>query len=201
MRFYVLGYLLVSFCAGRSTAAVIQDPGGWANAKWGMTETELKQAFPEAALYTSPRSGATFGIPEYEMDGAKVHVGFELDVKAGLQRVRIEPDEKSSVDPNEDAPPSTLARIREILLLSDLKDKYGEPRERTVEPNFDETGLTTHQWRWNFPETSVVLVWKSYENPSYQRLAETYLVYEKREHSGIQNSQSRIQNSRIQNPE
>jgi len=128
------------------------------------------------------------------MDGSKVHVGFELDVKAGLQRVLIEPDEKSSVDPNEDAPPSTIARISEILLLSDLKDKYGEPRERTVEPNWDETGLITHQWRWNFPETSVVLVWKAYENPSYQRLAETYLIYEKRQ-------TSRIQNSRIQNPE
>ena len=125
-------------------------------------------------------SGPTFGLPEAEIDGARVRVGFEVDDQAGLQKVFIEPDEKSSVDPSLDAPAPTVARIAQIRPLAGLKEKYGEPREATAEPSFDETLLVTHQWQWNFPGTSVILVRESHVNPADQRLDRTYLVYEKR---------------------
>jgi hypothetical protein len=143
-----------------------------------MTVAELKQAFPQAVFYTARQSAQTFGLPEYDLDGARVHVGFDVDVKAGLQRVLIEPVEKSSVDPNLDAPAPTVARIGEILLLAGLKDRYSQPMDRTVEPSWDGTGLVTHEWRWSFPATSVVLVWKSYTSPPNQQLDRTYLIYE-----------------------
>jgi hypothetical protein len=149
-----------------------------------MSRLELEQAFPQAAVYSSRRSGPTFGIPECEIDGARVRVSFEVDNSAGLQRVLIEPDEKSSVDPELDAPASTVARIGQILLLAGLKEKYGEPREATAEPSFDETGLVTHEWQWSFPNTSVVLVRESHVIPANQQLDRTYLVYEKRRASG-----------------
>src|ERR1700685_123749 len=186
MRLFLLGCLLAAVCAGRSTAQIIQDPvrgqdpGGWTKAKWGMTALELRQAFPQAVVYNSRRSGTTFGVPEDEIDGERVHVGFEIDAEAGLRKVLREPDEKSSVDPNLDAPPPTIARIGQILLLAGLKDKFGEPTEATMEPSFDETGEVTREWRWSFPATSVVLVRKSHANAAYQELDRTYLVYEKR---------------------
>jgi hypothetical protein len=174
MRLLTLGCLLLACCAGRSTAQILQDPGGWTKAKWGMTAGELRIAFPEAVV-----AGPVLGIPECEIDGERVHVIFEVDAEAGLRRVRIEPDEKSSVDPNLDVPPPTVARIGEILLLADLKDQYGAPREAATEPSFDETGQVTHRWRWSFPSTSVVLVWTAHASPAYQQLDRTYLVYER----------------------
>jgi hypothetical protein len=180
MRLLAFGCLLVAFCAGRSAAQVVQDPGGWTKAKWGMTVSELKQAFPQAVTYNSRHSGPAFGIPECEIDGARAHVVFEMDDHAGLRSVLIEPVETSSVDPDLDSPPPTVARIGEILLLAGLKEKFSEPGAATVEPIFDEAGQVTHEWRWSFPTTSVVLVWKSHANPADQESDRTYLVYEKR---------------------
>jgi hypothetical protein len=180
MRLFIFGCVLVAFCAMPSMAQMVQDPGGWTKAKWGMTASELKQAFPQAVVYNSARSGQTFGIPKDELNGSRVHVSFEVDDEAGLRRVLIEPDEKSSVDPSLDVPPTTVARIGQILLLAGLKDKFGEPTEATMEPSFDETGEVTREWRWRFPATSVVLVRKSHANAAYQQLDRTYLVYEKR---------------------
>lgn len=174
MRWLTLGCLLIACCAGPSSAQILQDPGGWTKAKWGMTASELRTAFPEAIV-----AGSVLRIPQCEIDGERVHVTFEVDPEAGLRRVRIEPDEKSSVDPNLDVPPRTVARIGEILLLAGLKDQYGEPREATMEPSFDETGQVTHLWRWSFPSTSIVLVWKVHASPAYQQLDRTYLVYER----------------------
>jgi hypothetical protein len=179
MRFLAFACLALAFCANRSSAQIAQDPGGWTIAKWGMTAAGLKEAFPQAKVYNSSRSGPTFGIPEYEMAGARVHVAFKLDDEGGLQSVLIEPDEKSSADPALDSPAPTVARIGEILLLAGLKDQFGQPSEATVEPSFDETGQVTHQWRWSFPGTSVLLIWNSYANPDYEGRAWTYLVYEK----------------------
>jgi hypothetical protein len=175
MRWLALGCFLLTCCAGRSTAQILQDPGGWSKARWGMTANELRTAFPEAVV-----AGPVLAIPECEIDGERVHITFEVDAQAGLRRIRIEPDEKSSVDPTLDVPPPTVARIGEILLLAGLKEQFGEPREATTEPSFDETGQVTHQWRWGFPSTSVVLVWKAYASPDYHDLDRTYLVYEKR---------------------
>jgi hypothetical protein len=179
MRLLALGCLLIAFCASRSASQPLQDPGGWTQAKWGMTVAELKQAFPQAVFYSTRQSGSTFGIPEYDLDGAKVHVSFDVDEKAGLHRVLIEPVEKSSVDPALDSPPPTVARIGEILLLASLKDRYSQPIDRTVEPSWDGTGLVTHQWRWSFPATSVVLVWKSHAIPANQQLDRTYVMYDR----------------------
>jgi hypothetical protein len=179
MRLFIVGCVL-AFCAGHGAAQTIQDPAGWTNAKWGMTRMELERAFPQAAVYDSRGSGPTFGLPEAEIDGARVRVGFEIDDRAGLQKVFIEPDEKSSVDPSLEAPAPTVARIAQILLLAGLKGKYGEPREATAEPSFDESPLVTRRWRWSFPGTSVVLVRESHVIPADQRLDRTYVVYEKR---------------------
>jgi hypothetical protein len=180
MRLFLSGWLLAAFCAIPSTAQVAEDPGGWTKAKWGMTAAELKLAFPQAGMYNSRRSGSAFGIPEDEVNGARVHVSFEVDGEAGLRRVTIEPDERSAVDPDLDAPAPTVARIGQILLLAGLKEQYGDPREATTEPSFDETEQVTHEWRWGFAGTSVVLVRESYANPVYQERDRTYLVYEKR---------------------
>ena len=95
-----------------------------------------------------------------------------------MESVLIEPGVYSSVDTSLDYPPPTVARIGEILLLASLKDRYSQPMDRTVEPSWDGTGLVTHQWSWNFPATSVVLVWKSYTSPPNQQLDRTYLIYE-----------------------
>jgi hypothetical protein len=179
MRLLTVGCVLAALCAGLAPAQTIQDPEGWTNAKWGMTRMELERTFPQAAVYNSGGSGPTFGLPEAEIDGARVRVGFQVDDQAGLQKVFIEPDQRSSVDPSLEAPAPTVARIAQILLLAGLKEKYGEPREATAEPSFDETLLVTHQWRWSFPGTSVVLVRESHVVPADQRLDRTYLVYEK----------------------
>ena len=149
-----------------------------------MTRTELEQAFPQAAVFNSPRSGKTFGIPECEVDGVRVHVAFGIDEDEGLQRVVIEPDQKSSVDPSVEAPAPTVARISQILLLGGLKKMYGEPGDVTSEPSYDEPGLVTKEWRWSFAGTSVVLVRETHASSAEKQRDRTYLVYEKRKAPG-----------------
>jgi hypothetical protein len=178
MRLFLSGCLLIAFSAGPSTAQMAEDPGGWTKAKWGMTAAQLKQAFPQAVVYNSGRSGQTFDIPEDEINGEKVHVSFEVGAE-GLRRVLIEPDAKSPVDSNLESPPPTVARIGQILLLAGLQDQFGEPTASTTEPSFDETGQMIRQWRWSFPATTVLLVRKSHGDPAFQDLDRTYLVYEK----------------------
>lgn len=58
---YQAALLLLSAIATIAQEKIV-DPGGWTKAKWGMTETQIKDAFPEAkyiAVFGTPYLGSS----------------------------------------------------------------------------------------------------------------------------------------------
>jgi hypothetical protein len=64
------------------------DPSGWTKAKWGMTEAELKLAFPEIAQVQDGGSNR-IGLPRYVIANHLYAVAFLVNKEKGLFAVHI----------------------------------------------------------------------------------------------------------------
>lgn len=164
--------LLLLLCAVALAQDKPVDPGGWTKAKWGMTEAQIKEAFPEAKniiVFGSPM----LGIEHYQIAALKYRVTFYFDKKeskAGLMRVALQSEDPVNLM-------GTYASVAKDALLDALRDRYGEPtstgNERTS------TGLT-HEWKWLLPQTSIDL---SYAESNEMKYRFTILQYNKRTQS------------------
>ena len=74
MKYAVLALLLFSDRATIAQDKVI-DPGGWTKAKWGMTEAQIKAAFPEAK-HIIDNGDPLLGLEHYEIGPIKYRVNF-----------------------------------------------------------------------------------------------------------------------------
>jgi len=144
------------------------DPGGWTKAKWGMTEAQVKTAFPGAKRiidYGDP----LLGLEHYEIGPIKYRVTFYFDKKGGgLTGVALEAE-------NGDATPGVYAEAAKGALLSALRDKYGEPTSTQVQPP-SPIGVK-REWRWLMPQTGITL---SYMDAPDRQYRFALLVYSKR---------------------
>jgi hypothetical protein len=93
MRVFQLMAILASGVALAQNAA--DDPGGWTNAKWGMTEDQIKAAFPQTTqMEDQGRTG--LGLPSYVISNRKYLVAFSFDKEKGLTSVHFT-DQKTLV--------------------------------------------------------------------------------------------------------
>ena len=81
MKKAVLALYLLSGPAMFAQDKVI-DPGGWTKAKWGMTEAQIKTAFPEAKPIID-NGDPLLGLEHYEVGPIKYRVTFYFDKKGG----------------------------------------------------------------------------------------------------------------------
>jgi len=86
MRVFQLMAILVSGVALAQNVA--DDPGGWTKAKWGMTEDELKAAFPQITQVEDDGSSG-IGLPHYVIQNHLYAVAFLVDKEKGLRTVHI----------------------------------------------------------------------------------------------------------------
>ncbi len=136
--------LIVAFLACFSLGAQ-DDPGGWTKAKWGMTEAQIREAFPEARVYPYPRNPVNhfFGLDHITIGPSPITYRVEFIFKSGgLGSVKI-----SLTDAKDSAPAN-------INFLQGLREKYGEPTSVKVEGSrlFPE-----RTWEWLLPQTVIIL--------------------------------------------
>jgi hypothetical protein len=74
------------------------DPGGWTKAKWGMTQDEIKSAFP-ATGQLMDQGQTHLGLPVYVVDHRKYAVSFSFDKGDHLSYVHLI-DQKTLVMPD-----------------------------------------------------------------------------------------------------
>lgn len=149
--------LIVAFLACLSLGAQ-EDPGGWTKAKWGMTQAQVLQVFPEAHLisysWDAPRRKGDrrpedpprvfFGLEHLTIGASPITYIVEFTFKAGaLESVKIENDQRARHGASSG------------LLLSGLREKYGEPVTVTTERPFSFVLLCN--WEWMLPQTVITL--------------------------------------------
>ena len=88
--------LLLAAVAFGQTPEHSEDPQGWTLAKWGMSQEEIKAAFPEAQRGASPDM---LHLQKYIISGKKYAVSFSFDphgqlsgVRLSYQKVLVRPD-------------------------------------------------------------------------------------------------------------
>lgn len=146
-------------------SAQAEDPHGWTKAKWGMTEAEIKAAFPDAKIVNP---GARLSFLAY--DGLQIgvihyHVQFSFD-KDALIQVNLQPEGDRAV----------VSEVAQGALLTGLKDKYGAPQSHE-NPIASPAGQE-HEWEWTFPESVIALTFAEHHERQYNF---TTLVYRKRQ--------------------
>jgi hypothetical protein len=99
--------LLIALAAALSAA---DDPGGWTAAKWGMTEAQLRDAFPAQPV-------------SVELAGTTFHVRF-ISTKDALTQVKLDP-----VEPVKQGLDSLFQDLQNMLV-----EKYGRPWSSTEGP-------------------------------------------------------------------
>ena len=77
-----------AICAQAPLPVGADDPGGWAKAKWGMTEDDLKAAFPQIGQ-VQDEGRDQIGLPRYIIANHLYAVAFFLDKEKGLRGVHI----------------------------------------------------------------------------------------------------------------
>jgi hypothetical protein len=142
-------------------AFAAEDPGGWTKAKWGMSEADLRAAFPEARRLDPPEpvNKATLTIDSVKLADIEFTVYFSPDPKGHLSRVILNP--RYSADAND--------RVFQALENA-LVEKYGRA-SKTEEDN-----VTILQWR--FPQTTIELTRVKLPGGNAMRLV--HLVYRMR---------------------
>jgi hypothetical protein len=80
---------ILSIAAVASAQNPSDDPGGWTKAKWGMTESELKAAFPQIAQVEDDDGSSGIGLPHYVIENHLYAVAFLISKETGLRAVHI----------------------------------------------------------------------------------------------------------------
>ncbi len=138
------------------------DPGGWTIAKWGMTQDQIKAAFPDATQVRFLRE-VRLGLPAYVIGPRKFVVAFGFDASGGLQDVSLfdeftaEGMRQFTETQRISAIPGFATRIGDVKddLLSSLTAKYGNFSDHAI----TEKG-TQDDWSWLLPGTTIKLNWR-----------------------------------------
>jgi hypothetical protein len=162
-------FLSISLAAG---AADIQ---GWSNARWGMTEQQILDAFPTAVRLTGAAAErytkfghAPISIPDVEVAGIVLTVHLVTDPKTGLRMVLLSPANPGA---------TTAQDFQTIEAL--LVQKYGQPWNRTVED--------TAESQWSLASTIIKLESIGVRLPGARRISAFFLslTYEPRQESPL----------------
>lgn len=159
MRTTLIALLAIVAVAGLAQNPV-DDPGGWTKAKWGMTEDQIRTAFPDADQVKL--SSTHLGLPAYNIGLIRFVVAFEFDASGGLGTVTLYDeftvaglrrylDEKQIYQPSGVA--AAIERVKDDL-LSSLTAKYGKFSDHAI----TDKG-TQDEWLWLFPSTTLKLEW------------------------------------------
>jgi hypothetical protein len=141
------------------------DPEGWTTAKWGMTQEQISQSFPQAALYLDkydkkPVLGLN-GISMGSVGSMPYSVRFFF-TNGGLTSVSIKPE----------GDPIATPRAAKVNLLDALTSKYGSPLMDA--PKRDSSSVS-YTWNWIFAKTVIELGYNDFGFPSRPGL--THLFY------------------------
>lgn len=140
MRTALIGALLLCLIACRSTT----DLRGWRQAKWGMTEEEIVDAFRGEAIRLSPperyhQAVATVGIEYMQIGGFSFKADFLLDEKTKrLFQVTIRPLHQEEEN--------RIPFVLRDAVKDGLTRKYGEPAI-----------AAGRSFKWVFPSTVIEL--------------------------------------------
>jgi hypothetical protein len=181
MKFAVC--ILVFCCLGATAQTPPKDVNGWRDAKWGMTEEQLKEAFKsEVTLVPEPSVNGDlhsfFAIPVYEIAGTKFKVVFSLDNDTKtLKAVTMRPTNASDA-----FYPQALFKRLEALLT----EKYGSPTRRTrPEDKQDTPSMTSVDAVWEFASTKISLGYLEFSEPTMKQSNLFSLTYEKPSKVGL----------------
>jgi hypothetical protein len=164
-RLYVATLLLSSVAFAQNSS---DDPGGWTKAKWGMTQDQIRTAFPETAQIDDGTGRLSLGLRSYPIEQRKFAVVFSFDNEKRLNSVRLEfqkiligrnGSELSLVCDKCDAFVKAAMNERAVtdgkdFILHTLTDKYGNPTTHRVESD----GRMEY-FDWLFPSTKISLFW------------------------------------------
>jgi hypothetical protein len=152
---------------GLTMAALAQQPAGttWKGLRFGMTESEVRQAYPKPLqrVNSGPNNQFVTLTDEYELYGEPLHAHAQAKLGMGdggnLEVVNIIVSSENSGSANSLAITDTIT--------DDLKSKYGEPvsqegggcssREAVVE--LVRIGYTRCTMRWRSEGQNIDLVW------------------------------------------
>lgn len=163
MRATFMGLLLGIVAVAGLAQNPGDDPGGWTKAKWGMTEDQIKAAFPDAAQVRFFRETNRLGLPAYNIDRIRFEVVFGFDASGALQEVTLF-DEFTAEGMRQFTDTQRLSAIPGVAtgienvkgdLLNSLTTKYGKFSDHAI----TEKG-TQDEWSWLFPSTTVKLQWR-----------------------------------------
>lgn len=167
-RFYWLAVIIVSFTFA-VTGQTPTDVNGWQEARWGMTETELVDAFKSRVTkLDKPRElvdnkgYANYAIKDYEIEGNKFTVYFDMDMQTKkLMRVRMSLNDDTSLIPKDTLYFSPYDEL--------LTRKYGTA---TFKNDDRKPKMITLKRQWAFKTTTVELtyVWASMGNFNWLRI-------------------------------
>lgn len=170
-QLFVFFTFLALVALGLSTvrAQKPDDVPGWQEARWGMTEPELVEAFksrvtklPERQALKDNQGYADYSIQDYEIEGNKFTVFFDMDMQTKkLMRVRMSLNEETSMLSKD-----TLYFPKYESLLT---RKYGAPSFKNDERS---RGMVILEREWFFKTTTVKLsyVWSSMGNFSWLKI-------------------------------
>lgn len=163
------------------------DPGGWTKAKWGMTQDQVKEAFPQATQIQDLGS-PMLGIASYVIEHRKFSAAFGFDKDNHLASVHLA-DQKTLVAPDgtetpmltcKTCPPpetgtSKSARKRaatelqkEAVIKAEMnafvvaatKDALlNALSEKYGNPTSHTFSGDTDDFKWLFPSTTISLSW------------------------------------------
>lgn len=151
----IVGFIAFGLICALPTFGQQKDVQGWREAKWGMTENEILEAFKGEAVrldkieeWGQLNLYAFIGINNYDIDGNKYGVYFAMDKTAKtLKRIQIYLlDTTSGLVRN---------RFRDLEKL--LTEKYGAPSFKDASDKI----LNKIVVSWNFPSTIIEL---NYDN-------------------------------------
>lgn len=119
--------LTVFVLLAASVAFSADDPCGWSNAKWGMTDTEILRVMNgQVQRFTEvdPYQKARVGIPSLEFAGIKFKVYMAPGPDDRLEHVLFTPVAQA------DHSDSTFAALEGLLI-----EKYGHPWKNSDDPD------------------------------------------------------------------
>jgi hypothetical protein len=151
------------------SAAAQTDVPGWQEARWGMTEKDLLEAFKTSIkkfdkreIYGNERY-ADYGIPDYEVNGRKYVVSFQMDNENNkLSQVLVKYISMKAAS-SEEAIFDGLDAL--------LTRKYGEAKYKKDDRKSDPMSL---ERQWAFPTTTISLSYSFMRSLDFSMVAITY---------------------------
>lgn len=157
-KIQALTVLVAVICLAAHTQAIAQpnDVEGWGKTKWGMTDKEIQSALGDQVKpYTEKgkfeRAHIDLWIPNLEIGTDQYEVLFVMD-NATDKLIQV------GITPNPNSDPCVLFKPLEEMLVQ----KYGSPTHQ----NNQVGDFTTYKRIWNFPSTSIQLIYADCQGSS-----------------------------------